>query len=121
MKPRTPTLRPRVSLWLETPEGQPVFGKGRMAMLDAIDAQGSLSAAAQALGMSYRGMWARLRRSEERLGVSLVSSHAGRGKSSGSTLTPEGRELAQRYRLLLQRITAAADQAYAEIFGPPAG
>jgi molybdate transport system regulatory protein len=117
MKRASRTLRPRLTLWLETGSGEPAFGKGRMIILDAIDANGSLSAAASALGMSYRGLWARLRRSEQRLGFRLIVSHAGRGRDSGSVLTPEGRALLERYRALLRRVTAAAEDAGREILG----
>ncbi len=112
-------LHPRLALWIENHEGSLAFGKGRMVILDAIDRHGSLSAAATALGMSYRGLWARVRRSEERLGYALIESHAGRGQSSGSVLTPRGRELLEGYRALLERVSAAADQAYREIFESP--
>ena len=113
-KPRS-TLRPKLSLWLENSAGEPAFGKGRMLILDAIDAHGSLSAAARALGMSYRGLWARLRRSERRLGFPLVVSHPGCGHESGTVLTPAGRELLERYRELLRRVKTAADDAAREI------
>jgi molybdate transport system regulatory protein len=108
-----------MTLWLETGRGESAFGKGRMIILDAIDAHGSLSAAATALGMSYRGLWARLRRSERRLGFPLVVSHPGCGRDSGSTLTPEGRALLERYRELLRRVTAAAEEAARELLERP--
>ena len=117
-KPRR-AFHPQLTLWLENSSGEPAFGKGRMIILEAVDAHGSLSAAARALDMPYRGLWARLRRSEQRLGFPLVVSHAGRGHDSGSVLTPQGRELLERYRELLRRVTAAADEAGRKILGPP--
>jgi len=112
-------LRPKLSLWLETRSGEPAFGKGRMLILDAIDAHGSLSAAARALGMSYRGLWARLRRTERRLGYRLVVSHPGAGRDSGSALTPKGRQILERYRELLRRVDAAAAEAARDVLGRP--
>jgi len=119
MKKSRRSLHPRLTLWLETSSGEPVFGKGRMIILDAIEAHGSLAAASRALGMSYRTLWARLRRSEKRLGLRLVVSHAGCGPDSGSVLTPEGRELLERYRELLRRVNAATAEAAGEILGRP--
>ncbi len=110
-------LRPRLSLWIDDAEGRSVFGKGRMLILDAIDQHGSLAAAATALGMSYRALWGRVRRAEARLGYALIESHAGRGGSSGSTLTPRGRDLLERYRALLERAVTATDEAFSKIFG----
>src|SRR4030042_5621259 len=94
-------FHPRLTLWIDDGEGRSVFGKGRMLILDAIDRQGSLAAAATSLGMSYRALWGRVRRTETRLGYALIESHAGRGHSSGSILTPRGRDLLERYRTLL--------------------
>jgi molybdate transport system regulatory protein len=119
MKKGRRALHPQLTLWLENSAGEPAFGKGRMVILDAVDAHGSLSAAARALGMSYRGLWARLRRSERRLGYPLVVSHPGCGRDSGSALTPEGRALLERYRELLCRVKVAADDAAREILGCP--
>jgi len=87
-----------------------------MIILETIDEQGSLTAAAASLGMSYRALWARIRRSEKRLGFPLVVSHAGRGQHSGTVLTPEAREIIARYRELLKRVTDTADQAARDIF-----
>ncbi len=116
MKPTRRALHPKLTLWLETRTGEPAFGKGRMIILDAIDAHGSLAAAARVLGMSYRGLWARLRRSEKRLGFRLVVSRPGHGRDSGSALTPEGRELLERYREILRRARVAAEDAAREMF-----
>jgi molybdate transport system regulatory protein len=120
MKERRAQLHPRLALWLENRAGNLVFGKGRMVILEAIDAHGTLSAAATALGMSYRGLWGRIRHSEERLGYALIEAHVGRGPSSGTTLTPEGRALLQSYREFLARVTTASDEAFREFFGAAA-
>lgn len=116
MSGRRRRLRPRLTLWLANASGEPAFGKGRMIILETIDEQGSLTAAAASLGMSYRALWARIRRSEKRLGFPLVVSHAGRGHDSGTVLTPEAREIIARYRELLKRVTDAADRAARDIF-----
>ena len=109
-------MRLRVSVWIENPEGQVLFGAGRGQILRAIDEHGSLTAAATALGMSYRGLWARIRHSERRLGFPLVEAHAGRGASSGTSLTPQGRDMAERFERLRDRVTAAADDAFLDVF-----
>ncbi|MBD3235807.1 MAG: LysR family transcriptional regulator [Candidatus Eisenbacteria bacterium] len=116
----TPAARPaavlRMTLWIENAEGEVLFGEGRQQILDAIDREGSLSAAAQALGMSYRGLWARLRNSEKRLGFPLIESHAGRGPDSGTSLTPAGRELMRRFAALEGRIAEAACAAFDDLW-----
>ena len=54
--------------------GEVVFGKGREALLRAIDESESLYGAAKKLNMSYRAAWGRLKASEMRLGIKLVAT-----------------------------------------------
>ena len=115
-KTKPSAMRLRVSVWLEDAEGLVLFGPGRLQILEAIDAHGSLSAAAEALGMSYRGLWARIRHSERRLGFPLVHAHAGRGAASGTSLTSEGRTMIDRFSQLRERVNAAADELFAQVF-----
>jgi molybdate transport system regulatory protein len=109
-------MRMRISVWLENAEGLVLFGPGRLQILEAIDEHGSLSAAAEALGMSYRGLWARIRHSERRLGFPLVHAHAGRGAASGTSLTSKGRAMMDRFSRLRSHVTEAADGIFGEIF-----
>lgn len=109
-------MRMRVSVWIEDEQSQLLFGEGRFQIIEAVAEHGSLSAAATALGMSYRGLWARIRFSEKRLGFSLLESHAGRGPSSGTSLTPEGQDILDRYRSFRDQVQADAETAYRSIF-----
>ncbi|MCK4302688.1 MAG: hypothetical protein KAY24_00425, partial [Candidatus Eisenbacteria sp.] len=67
-------------------------------------------------GMSYRGLWARIRFSERRLGIQLIESHAGRGPDSGTSLTHEGRAMMKRYETLQREALAAAEKAFRKAF-----
>ena len=55
----------RVHIWLETVDGV-AFGMGRLLLLDAIEETGSLKAAAEQLGMSYRAAWGKIKSTERR-------------------------------------------------------
>ncbi len=109
-------MRMRLSVWLENDEGKLLFGEGRQQILEAIAEHKSLSAAAEAMGMSYRGLWAKIRHSERRLGFPLIESHAGRGPSSGTSLSDQGRAMLERYAELRRRVGAAAGEAFGELF-----
>lgn len=85
----------RLHLWLEGPEGT-LFGMGRLQLLDRIELCGSIKAAAEELGMSYRAAWGKLKASEEALGCPLIEKIG--GNKSGCRLTEEGRTLAESYR-----------------------
>ena len=116
MEPKPTSMKMALNIWIENPEGEILFGDGRLQILQAIEKQGTLSAAAEKLGMSYRGLWARIRHSERRLGFALIETHAGRGPSSGTSLTPEGRSVMRRYTKLQKQVQTAARKAFRDIF-----
>jgi len=64
----------RLHLWLER-SGGTVFGMGRLQLLERIETCGSLKAAAEDLGMSYRAAWGKLKASEEALGIALAGAY----------------------------------------------
>jgi molybdate transport system regulatory protein len=109
-------MRIRSKFWLEDDDGEMVFGEGRRKMLELIDQLGSMQAAAKALSMSYRGVWARIKTTEERLGITLVSTSVGRGKSRGSRLTPEAQRLLADFKRLNEKGVAYSDQLFSDIF-----
>jgi molybdate transport repressor ModE-like protein/molybdopterin-binding protein len=84
----------RVRVSLVGPHGE--LGADRIDLLRAIDATGSLSAAARELGVTYRTAWAWAEAANRAWGEPLVARvHGGRG-GGGATLTPAGRAVADR-------------------------
>lgn len=104
-------LQPRIKVWIEV-GGRPAFGDGKLRWLERIEETGSLRAAAQALAMSYRGLWGRLRGAEERLGFRLIQRRTGGAGGGGVRLTDEGRALVDLYR----RFRDGLDELVAERF-----
>jgi len=83
---------------LDSPDGNPVLGEGRAELLELIDETGSLSEAAQGMGMSYRYAWGMLRKISEAAGSPVVDSTRGGSKGGRTNLTPLGRELLDTFR-----------------------
>jgi len=109
-------MRLRTKVWIEDDRGKVVFGDGRVRMLEAIDRLGSMNKAAKALKMSYRGLWARIKSTEDRIGAKLVNTRPGGGKGSGSILTPTGRRFLKNYKLLEDSVHQRADKEFDKIF-----
>ena len=103
-------LRARCRVWVEK-AGRPVLGDGRAELLARIDAGGSIRAAAEQMGMSYRHAWSHLAKIEDGLGVQVVARRAGGRGGGGSTLTGEGRRVLARYR----RFRAELDKCLARL------
>lgn len=91
------TAYPEMKLWLKSKDNDNFFGDGKFLLLQNIQQTGSLSAAAEELGMSYRKAWGDIAKAEARIGEKLVVRQRG-GKSGGEThLTEIGIKLIKAY------------------------
>ena len=107
--------RVRSKIWLEF-DGQPFLGDGRFRLLAAVELSGSINAAAKELGISYRKAWSQLDAMEKHAPFPLLERRTG-GKGGGETqLTPEGRDLLQKFRKLRDQVNDSADTCFAEVF-----
>jgi molybdate transport system regulatory protein len=106
----------RSKLWIEV-DGQPVFGRGRRFLLQAIDRYGSINQAAKEVNISYRKAWGYIKAMEERLGIKLIERQTGGKDGGGAVLTDEAREFLEKYELLEKGIQEMVDQRFREIFG----
>ena len=76
------------------------IGQERIALVEAIAAEGSISAAAKAVGLSYKGAWDAVQALNNLFDTPLVAAAAG-GKGGGeATVTPRGAAVAAAFRKL---------------------
>ena len=85
------------------------LGSGKIALLEAIQAQKSISAAARAIGMTYRSAWQWLEDINEALREPAVTAKAGGRKGGGAVLTPIGTQIVDHYRAMEASAQLAAD------------
>src|SRR3954447_21508866 len=90
---------PRLSIRVDLGPGLRI-GPGKIALLETIDATGSISAAGRKLGMSYRRAWLLVEELNRTFAEPVVSTQTGGGHGGGTSLTAHGRELIARYRQL---------------------
>ncbi|KQX18022.1 MULTISPECIES: winged helix-turn-helix domain-containing protein [unclassified Sphingomonas] len=88
---------------------EPAMGPGKADLLDAIDSEGSISAAGRALGMSYRRTWLLVDSMNRCWAERLVETTPGGGQGSGARVTPFGKQVLAAYRALERSMLAAAD------------
>ena len=91
------------------------MGPGKADLLEAIEREGSISAAARALGMSYRRAWLLVETMNRCFSQPLVQALAGGRQDGGAQLSDEGRQVLQRYRQLQARLRAVAEQDWPEL------
>ena len=85
-------------------------GPGKVDLLEAIAREGSITAAARALGMSYRRAWLLVDTMNRNLKTPVVAAEAGGTHGGGAAITAVGAEVIERYR----RIEATALKSAAE-------
>lgn len=87
------------SLWLRA-DGETLAGAARIALLAAIGETGSITAAAKAVGLSYKAAWEAVDAMNNLAGVALVVRATGGKGGGGTTLTPRAERLIATYRAL---------------------
>lgn len=83
-------------------------GPGKVDLLEAIRATGSITAAARSLGMSYRRAWLLVDTMNRCFRKPVVEAEAGGKRGGGSVLTPLGEEIVTRYRAAQAKAESAA-------------
>ena len=106
-------LQLRSSQWIVDDDGNIVMGKGRMELLEHIEATGSINQAAKAMKMSYKAAWSKLKATEAHLDIQIVVAN----KREGTHLTAEGRQLLSKFKALRKVCLSADDKAFLTIFG----
>ncbi len=105
----------RSKIWIEV-DGEPVFGRGRRFLLEAIDAHGSINRAAQEVDISFRKAWGYIKAMEDRMGVKLIERRTGGKNGGGAMLTDEARDLLKKYEKLETGIQEIVDKRFRAIF-----
>nr|WP_267956747.1 winged helix-turn-helix domain-containing protein [Halomonas sp. MCCC 1A17488] len=91
------------------------IGPGKVQLLEAIAATGSISAAARQMGMSYRRAWLLVDTMNQCFKEPLVNTATGGKGGGGASLTPFGEDVLARY-LRMQRIASEAVAEEMEAF-----
>lgn len=84
------------------------IGPGKIALLEAIDRTGSISAAARALGMTFRRAWFLVETMNSAFRDPVVKTSVGGREGGGAGLTPLGQEVVARYRRVQEDARKAA-------------
>lgn len=94
----------KVHVWFEKDKGV-YFGHGRYELLQLIDELGSLKLAAEKMGISYRGAWGKIKKTEEVIGRSLIYKD---NNKEGYKLTDFGKDFVKEFQSYYDDITEYA-------------
>ena len=101
-------VKPSASLVVRVVLGRRAsIGPGRVRLLEAVDRERSISAAARSLDMSYRRAWLLIDAMNQTLRKPVVETAIGGRVGGGARLTPVGRQVIATYRRLERRARVA--------------
>lgn len=103
----------KLHLWFEK-DGGVFFGCGRYELLKKIDELGSLKLASESLGLSYRGAWGKVKRTEEIIGQKLIYKL---NNKEGYMLTGFGRELMNEFGAFYDDVAEYASRKGGDLLG----
>ena len=101
----------RLSIRLDLTSGDRI-GPGKIALLEAIQATGSISAAARRLGMSYRRAWLLVEQLNDALLEPAVTAAPGGRQGGGAAVTPVGERIIELYRSIEDIALSSAKQEF---------
>jgi len=88
------------------------IGPGKVRLLELIAEKGSITEAAQAMGMSYRKAWLLVDAIDRLFPRPLIEKRVGGHGKGGASLTPLGEEVIRQYRAFEERCQAALESDY---------
>ncbi|MDH3667028.1 MAG: LysR family transcriptional regulator [Paracoccaceae bacterium] len=103
-------------LWIKIYFGERgQLGPGKIRLLQAIDADRSIAAAARTMNMSYRRAWLLVDQMNQTFGQPVVATRTGGSARGGAELTALGREIVARYLALLDQAQGQSAEELAEL------
>ena len=99
--------------WIVDEQDRIIIGEGRTEILENIEKTGSINQAAKMMKMSYKGVWSKIKATEEYLNCRIVETD----RKRGTTLTKEGKSFLEKYKLLKKRCVEEDDKFFRAIFG----
>jgi molybdate transport system regulatory protein len=113
-----PRAKPQLRFRMRIVDGHVIaVGPGKIALLEAIERTGSITAAAKMLKMSYRRAWLLLAELNDSLQSPAVDSSKGGQFGGGSALTDSGRRLITLYRRIEKRAETSCRSDIEQLMG----
>ncbi len=84
-------------IWMSDKDEKGILGDGKWQILKLIEEKGSIKAACDELGYTYRRTWGNLKKIEQFFGFPLLEKQRGGNDGGRTMLTPEGKKLVKAF------------------------
>ncbi len=108
-------LKLNYKIWFTDQNEKGILGDGKWKILKAIDETGSLTAACEKLGITYRRTWNDLKAIEKQLGFALLDKTRGGADGGSSSLTAEGRKLIKAFDEFHEKMDVIMQEHFSEL------
>ena len=108
-------LKLNYKIWFTDNEDNGILGDGKWKILKAIDETGSLTAACDKLGITYRRTWNDLKTIEQQLGFALLEKSRGGVEGGSTSLTHEGKKLIKAFDDFHEKMDLIMQQHFIEL------
>ena len=106
------SLRLKSRQWIVDENDKIIIGEGRKEIFENIERTGSINQTAKLMKMSYKGVWSKIKATENSMKLKLVDTD----KKRGSQLTKAGKDLLKKYENLKKKCLQADDKIFKAIF-----
>ncbi len=90
-------IRLHYKIWMADEKESGILGDGKWKMLKLIEEKGSMKAACEEMGYTYRRTWGNLRKIEDFFGFPLLEKHRGGAERGRTVLSEEGKRLVRAF------------------------
>jgi molybdate transport system regulatory protein len=84
-------------IWMSDKDEKGILGDGKWQILKLIEEKGSIKAACDELGYTYRRTWGNLKKIENFFGFPLLEKQRGGSDGGRTLLIPEGKKLVKAF------------------------
>ncbi|EDM24543.1 LysR family transcriptional regulator [Caminibacter mediatlanticus TB-2] len=104
----------KTKIWIENQKGELLFGQGKTEILELIDKTGSISKAAEIMGINYKKALNHIKILQKNLEDELVIPK--KGINGGTELTLKAKEYISIYKQLKKEIEEFANERFKELY-----
>ncbi|MBW6497032.1 MAG: LysR family transcriptional regulator [Bacteroidales bacterium] len=108
-------LKLNYKIWVETDSHVSILGEGKWKLLKAIKETGSLKAAVESMGLTYRQTWTKLKNIEEKLGFPIIEKTRGGSEGGQTTLTPQGEKIVEFFDKVYHEFEPSVKSIFQEL------
>jgi molybdate transport system regulatory protein len=109
---RVSSINLHYKIWMSDKDEHGILGDGKWQILKLIEEKGSMKAACDELGYTYRRTWGNLKKIENFFGFPLLEKYRGGSEGGRTVLTAEGKKLVKAFDQLHASVDSVIQKGF---------